>query len=183
MRLIAKCLLLIVSFAVCGALSEHARGGGGPFGSMIVVAFLAFVATIAHELGHACAVLAVKGRVHAFMALPLELRFRPTRLAFVSRAGRGDLGGYVLYTLGTRDSYGRRLMIAGAGPLANLVLAVLVGLSSNALPVGSGQDTLIALSLLSGGMGLANLIPFEGSDGARILKASRQKLRTVLWRN
>ena len=177
MRLIAKAMLLIVGIAVYGALGEHDRGEGGMIVNIIVVAFLTFVATVAHESGHAIAVLAVKGRVQAVMAIPVEIRFRPTRLMRASRSGHGDLGGFVRYSLGARDSRWRRLAIAGAGPLANILLSIVIGLASGLLRDGFGQDIMIALSILSFGMAVGNLVPFKGSDGAHIVEAARQMLR------
>ncbi|CAN5522430.1 hypothetical protein BH10PSE14_BH10PSE14_18940 [soil metagenome] len=124
LRLVAKALLLLTSVAMYGALNAlHARGG--VLTSILLAALLTFVAILCHELAHAAAAHFVGARIRAIVALPFRLRLHPPRLELIGRGGRGDLGGYVSYTLDRIDVCRKHAIIAAAGPLANLVLAAL----------------------------------------------------------
>ncbi|MDB5675777.1 MAG: hypothetical protein JWM65_2759, partial [Sphingomonas bacterium] len=128
LRIVAQILLGLTSIGVYGALGAlHARGG--VLTSIVLVALLTFVAILFHELAHAAAAQLVGARVHAIIAFPFRLRFRPRRLELIKRGThhRGDLGGYVSYTLDRIDARRKHAIIAAAGPLANLALAVLAG--------------------------------------------------------
>jgi membrane-associated protease RseP (regulator of RpoE activity) len=210
LRVVAQMLLMLTSIAVYGALGAlHTRGG--VLTSIVLVALLTFVAILGHELAHAAAARLVGARIHAIVAFPLRLRFRPRRLDLIKRGGhRGDLGGYVSYTLDRIDARRKRATIAAAGPLANLVLALLAGtmvpwfdrplppLAIHAVPGGAVLDAaevgdlvaridearrptapiiLFAFAILSGGLGLANLIPYAGSDGDHIIALWRRRTR------
>ena len=226
LRVVAQMLLGLTSIGVYGTLGAlHARGG--VLTSIVLVALLTFVAILAHELAHAAAAQLVGARVHAIVAFPFRLRLRPRRLDLIKRGThRGDLGGYVSYTLDRIDARRKHAIIAAAGPLANLALALLAGtmapwfdhrapvpgLVQVVVPSGAtssptastGDDRpvlramatdavtvtsirlpdlrpprwtiiLIAFAILSGGLGLANLIPYGGSDGDHILNLWRRR--------
>ena len=208
-------LLGLTSIGVYGTLGAlHMRGG--VLTSIMLVALLTFVAILFHELAHATAAQLVGARVHAIVAFPFRLRFRPRRLDLIKRgAHRGDLGGYVSYTLDRIDVRRKHAIIAAAGPLANLALAVLAGTmaplfdhpgaATHVPPVaavatrGDGLPSdeevrawlarrpeidagplvapiiLFAFAILSGGLGLANLIPYGGSDGDHIRNLWRRR--------
>ncbi|MEG3143420.1 site-2 protease family protein [Sphingomonas sp. RT2P30] len=209
LRLIAQALLLLTSLAMYAALGAL-RMPGGVLASIIVAALLTFVAILGHELAHAVVAHLVGARIRAIVALPFRLRLHPLRLDLSGRGGRGDLGGYVSYTLDRVDARRKHAIIAAAGPLANLVLALLAGMMAAGLDhratTPAERDTatvaaihagrlpsdeevrqwlatrpvrdsgpfvwstlLAAFAILSGGLGLANLIPYGGSDGDRIL--------------
>jgi Zn-dependent protease len=218
LRLVAQALLLLTSIAMYGAL-DALNLPGGVLASILIAALLTFVAILGHELAHAAAAHLVGARIRAIVALPLRLCLHPLRLDLVGRGGRGDLGGYVSYTLDRIDARRKHAIIAAAGPLANLVMALLAGTMAAALDHRSTtpaeRDTatvaaihdgrmpseeevhrwlarrpviaagppawpilLFAFAILSGGLGLANLIPYRGSDGDHILDLWRRRARS-----
>lgn len=207
LRVIAQALLMLTSIGVYGTLGAlHSRGG--VLTSIVLVALLTFAAILAHELAHAAMARMMGARVHAIVAFPFRLRLQPRRLELIKRgAHQGDLGGYVSYTLDRIDTRRKRAIIAAAGPIANLALALLAGamipafdspppLVLRAVPGGAVLDDaamrdltaridesrqpsapiiLFAFALLSGGLGLANLIPYRGSDGDQIANLWRRR--------
>jgi hypothetical protein len=224
LRVVAQIVLLLTSVGVYGTLAAL-QARGGVLTSLVLVALLAFVAILFHELAHAAAAQMVGARVHAIIAFPFRLRFRPRRLELIKRGPHhGDLGGYVSYTLDRIDPRRKHAIIAAAGPLANLALALLAGTMAPrfdhraplsrpvlieapadvALPPPAPVDPpaimpamrapaaivairlpdlrppvgtiiLVAFAILSGGLGLANLIPYRGSDGDHILNLWRRR--------
>ena len=219
LRVVAQALLMLTSIGVYGALGVlHAPGGA--LTSIVLVALLAFIAILAHELAHALAAHLVGARVHTIVAFPVRLRLRPRRIELIKRGAHhgGDLGGYVSYTLDRIDARRKHAIIAAAGPLANLALALLAAtmapwfdhpvlpphapvVASIAASRGDGLPSdeqirawlasrpaidarppatpiiLFALAVLSGGLGLANLSPYGGSDGDHILNHWRRRAR------
>ena len=174
MRALAILIFLVTGFGAFGVLSDYFRGDAGLILRLAVDALLAFVAVLVHELGHAAAAWRLGADIRAIVVLPFELRLRPRQLRTKWKAGENDLGGYVTYTLDRIDARRKHLMIAAAGPGANLLLALVAGLAAGQLGLMSPAGTLLgALAMLSGGMGLANLIPFKGSDGQHILQGFR----------
>ena len=178
MRALAILVFLITAFGVMGLLSEHLPGDSGFVARFAIDALLCFVAVLVHELGHAAAAHRLGADVHAIVALPFEYRTKQRRLRLKWRAGRADLGGYVSYTLDRIDARRKHMAIAVAGPVANLVLALLAGTVSASIGTASIAGALFgALSLLSAGMGIANLVPFKGSDGDHIRQGFRAGAR------
>lgn len=208
LRIVAMMLMLLTSIGVYGTLDGlHVRGG--TLTSIVIVLLLSFVAILFHELAHAAAAQMVGARVHAIVAFPFRLRLRPRRLDLIKRGGhQGDLGGYVSYTLDRIDARRKHAIVAAAGPLANLALAVLAGTMAPHLervaatspmvatihnelpdlqvvsmapasripaPPSPWPIILFAFAVLSGGLGLANLIPYRGSDGDHILNLWRRR--------
>jgi Zn-dependent protease len=159
--------------------------GGGLFTRLAVLLGLLFVATFAHELGHAAAVRWTGGQIKVFMVTPFRLQMKPRRLRLAMAGGRGDIGGYVTYTLDRIGARRGHAIIAAAGPVANILLACGAMLVAVAVDV-SGQTWLVrrryialaeALAVVSMGMALLNLIPFKGSDGDQILHALSSRHR------
>jgi len=153
---------------------------GGNLALRIVLALLIiFIVTLAHECGHALAARLAGAEVHAIMVVPFRLRLRPRRFTLAGPAGRGDIGGYVSYTLDRVAAHRKHALIAAAGPAANLALAGLV-ICAGPLFFAGGRGwfgwlgTLASFSVL---VAIFNLIPFPGSDGQRILQALRKPRR------
>lgn len=128
MRALAILAYLIVNFAVWSALPNLYLGGGFLV-RLAALLLLLFAATLVHELGHAAAVRWVGGEIKTIMVTPFRLQIRPRRFRLAMPAGRGDLGGYVSYTLDRIDARRGHAIVAAAGPAANLVLAALAMLA------------------------------------------------------
>jgi Zn-dependent protease len=174
MRVLAILIFLVTAFGVVGVLADYFPGDAGLFPRLAIDALLCFVAVLVHELGHAVAAWRLGAEVRSIVVLPFELRLRPSRLRVKWRAGGGDLGGYVAYTLDRIELGRKHMLIAAAGPAANLLLAVAAGVIAGQLGVEALAGTLLAaLAMLSTGMALANLVPFKGSDGHHILQRFR----------
>ena len=175
LRPLAWVVLAITSIAAQGALAQSSwRLGVG--GAWLAILLIGFVAVLIHELGHAVTANAVGGRVGRIVVFPIEFAVTSRKLRLVRHWGRGDLGGYVTYTLDRIEARRRHAIVAIAGPAANIVTGVAAGSSfaiaaPGILPPGAAVAT--AFAILSVGMGLANLIPFDGSDGMRLLRYFR----------
>lgn len=188
LRLLAQALFLVTAFAAMGALREHHWPLGG-LDAFVIASVLSFLAVLVHQLAHAAVAQRVGADVLKIVALPLELKLRPRRLRFVGTAGRADLGGYVSYHLDRVDAARKHAIIAVAGPLANLVSAVLAGGAAALLDTrhpaavysASGEPAAPALAaafmLVSLGMGLGNLVPFDRSDGMHLWRYFRRNAR------
>lgn len=201
MKILASTLLIVCLIAVHGSLASRFNGDGWLVGRLLIVAGFGFIVTLVHELGHAAAVLAVRGRVTRIVVLPFAYHIARRRLERAGPMRNRELGGYVAYQIDAIDARRKHAIVAAAGPFANGVLALLlVGIAAafwvpaipgsvdGVLPGDSAleawrtqtafartaQPLLHALAALSLGVGLSNLIPFSGSDGQVILRA--------LWR-
>lgn len=175
MRPIAWVVLLITSIAAQGSLAQSSWHLG-VVGAWLAVLLIGFVAVLIHELGHAVAAKAVGGQVGRIVVFPIEFAVASRRLRLVRSWGRGDLGGYVTYTLDRIEARRRHAIVAIAGPLANIVTGVAAGSALTVAKPGDlppGTAVATAFAILSVGMGLANLIPFDGSDGMRLLRYFR----------
>ncbi|MDT8758348.1 M50 family metallopeptidase [Sphingomonas psychrotolerans] len=179
MRALATLIFLVTAFGVVGLLADYFRGDAALLLRLAIDLLLSFVAVLVHELGHAAAAWRLGADVHGIVVLPLELRLSPPRLRMRWRAGKADIGGYVSYSLDRIDARRKHMMIAAAGPVASMLLAGVAGLIGHLAGVTTLVGTLFgALALLSGGMGLANLVPFKGSDGRHLLQGFRVGRRT-----
>ena len=175
MRVLAILIFLVTAFGVVGILADYFPGDAGLIPRLAIDALLAFVAVLVHELGHAAVARRLGADVHSIAVWPFELRLRPRKLRMKWRVGKGDLGGYVAYTLDRIAARRKHMAIAAAGPAANLLLALVAGLLAEQVGLQTLAGTLFgALAMLSLGMGLANLVPFKGSDGHQILQRLRQ---------
>jgi membrane-associated protease RseP (regulator of RpoE activity) len=139
----------------------------GSLGGALVGLGLALLCTpgliLVHELGHA---LAVKAR-----GLPLRqlkvgdqtdviLTVGSFRMEFGRLLGEGDVGGYVLYD-GRRSTPRDALVIALAGPAANLACAVVTGWLTMRY-AGTTPNIPLTLAMLTAGgvyVAVANLRP------------------------
>ncbi|MBC9031783.1 M50 family metallopeptidase [Sphingomonas sp. JC676] len=207
MRLIAKALFLIVAVVVMATLGTAFPGDGGLLIRILLVALLSFVATLVHELGHAAAAQVLGGQIREIVVLPFAWRPGTRRLRMRWRAPGGEIGGYVAYALDRIDARRKHMLIALAGPAANLLLAAVTAFAASYLAQDHaaivrhatepamlpseaqarawldsvhrgpeyGQIIAVALAILSGGIGLVNLLPFDGSDGAHILRRMRAR--------
>jgi len=178
-KLLAGALFLIVMFAVYDAIGGSLPGSGHILTRYGVVLGLSFVAVLIHELGHAAAVLAFRGRIRSVVVFPFAYRVASGKLKLSWNARGGEIGGYVAYDLDRINARTKHAWIALAGPLANGVLAgamlILLWASGPRQPANLLQNLATALATLSCGMAIVNLIPFAGSDGSAILRSLRDK--------
>ncbi|MBE6662001.1 MAG: hypothetical protein E7606_01820 [Ruminococcaceae bacterium] len=113
------------------------------FTAKAALPFLTLTAILIHELGH-------------LFAARL-LRMKPS-------GATADTIGIRLLFRGTPPSYKKEIVLCAAGPLANLLsipLSLLFGLSPTSF-----------FHAVSGALALLNLLPIEGFDGGRIVRAS-----------
>lgn len=109
------------------------------FSPMVLLALL--MAAVVHEVGHILAIRLLRGSVKGIHAT-----------AF---------GAVIQYE--GRFSYGGEVLCAAAGPVANLVLAVLLG------QLGRQWETLYLFAGTQLVLGVYNLIPIPPLDGSRML--------------
>lgn len=159
-----------------GALDEGRFGEPGLTG-FLLAAVLIFCIILIHELGHAAVAYRVGAEVRSIMVFPFQLDLRPLKFGMARAHKRGDVGGYVLFRLDSVDARREHILIATAGPVANLAsAAIVVQLLSWLGRGGTAVGALAtAFAILSGGIALANLIPFSGSDGMTILRLARRQ--------
>jgi len=152
-------IVVLPLIAVALAISRPEITGdpldGIAVGLGVAVALLALVGALVHEGGHVA----------------------------VARARRVPYGPATLYFFGGVETVDRpastprdEVLIAGGGPVANLVLAVLLGAAASAVapatPTGvleAVHEALLLGSGLSALIGIANLLPGEPLDGGRIV--------------
>lgn len=218
-RGVAGGILLLANFVAILALAASPYFGF--LTAFIISGALTYLVILIHELGHAGAVWWLRGRVLILAVGPLAARFHPFSLGGTPELAQDDreLGGFVVSTFDGAETTRKDIIVAIAGPLANLASAALIGVALPALTPGhvpAADPTLIAveqsvpsnapyqvalptdadvqralraerareikglwtplvsaLLLLSGAAGIANLIPFRGSDGDHIRRALR----------
>lgn len=181
LRLVAKTLMLIAAFAAMGALREH-DWPLGFIGALTISVVLSFVAILIHELSHAAAAWWQGAEVLKIVVLPFELRIRPRKFGWAGSLRNGDIGGYVSYHLDRIGAHRRHAIIAAAGPVGNIVTGALAGVLAAALDTGrrgvEGEPIApvlaAAFTIVSISAGLANLIPFDQSDGMHIWRYFRR---------
>jgi hypothetical protein len=124
----AGAIYLIANLAAIGTLANSPRF------DPLVAALIAIAATyfliLIHELGHAAAVISLKGRVLMFAVGPIAAQFGPFKLGFAPSLDRDrrEVGGFVLATFDGRETTRMELIVAAAGPVANLLFAAVLGL-------------------------------------------------------
>lgn len=92
-----------------------------------LLALLTVLSTLVHELGHAVMALRSGGRVEKIMVFPFELRFAPLRLGMAGprpKVAGGDVAGFVAYRPGPGFTSRDEMIVAAAGPAAELLLAL-----------------------------------------------------------
>ncbi|MET0307386.1 MAG: site-2 protease family protein [Sphingomonas sp.] len=174
LRALAILIFLVTAVGVTVVLAGHFPGDRWLLLRLAIDLLLSFVAVLVHELGHAAAAYRFGADIRAIVVLPFELRLKPRRWRMQWRAGKGDLGGYVTYRLDRIGARRKHMAIAAAGPGANLLLALAAGTIAAQFGIQTFAGTLLgAFAILSAGMGLVNLLPYQGSDGAQILQGFR----------
>lgn len=105
------------------------------------ISVLNFVAIFIHELGHAWIAHRRGARVAKIAVLPFSYQPEKRRFAIEKRVPRTDIGGYVLYSFGKRGETRKdAIAIAAAGPIANLLSALLVFVALAAWPASAGYS-------------------------------------------
>jgi hypothetical protein len=151
------------------------------FGLGFAAANLAAVAV--HELGHVLAGVAAGFRFSSLRVGRLEIH-RGFRLARYRGSGAGSggwLGGWAnLVPIWSESLRWRALIMIAAGPAANLLSALAVGLAPLAMGTFSGFFLIFSAIL-----GLGNLVPMRNravlSDGRRILMLLRNRELGERW--
>lgn len=171
MRLLATALFLLTAIAVTGVLAQHFPGDGGLIVRIGIDLVLSFLVVLVHELGHAAIAVRLGARVSRIVVIPFEYQVERRRLKLSKPTRQHEVGGFVAYRLDTIMARRKHKLIAAAGPVANILLA----LAAAGMGVVAGEETLpgsltTALAILSMGVGLANLVPFKGSDGSVLFR-------------
>jgi Zn-dependent protease len=180
-------VLTLTGFAAVGVLESAPLSLIWPI-AVVAALMLTFVSTLIHELAHAAAAGWLGADINKIVVLPFEFSLGQRRLRLVGRAGKGDLGGYVAYKLDRIAPRRKHAIIAVSGPVANLVtglaagwMAQSVSIANAAISAGdyrlSAAPLAMAFAMLSVGMGIGNLIPFDQSDGMRIWRYFRPVAR------
>lgn len=121
-------LAYFMSFAAY-VVATIAISHAGNFGAELtwaVGAMLMFIVTLIHELGHAVAVSKLGGSLHKIVVFPFQFDVRRRRFGMATGRHSGDIGGFVSYSLDRIETSKRHIVIAAAGPAANIATAVLV---------------------------------------------------------
>lgn len=179
MRPVAWVVLVITSITAQGPLAQSAWHPG-VIGAYLIVLLVGVVAVFVHELAHAVTANALGGQVARIVVFPIEFVVATRKIRFTRHWGRTDLGGYVTYSLDRIEAAKRHAFVAAAGPGANIVTGLLVGarvVTSHTGDIPAGPALGAAFAILSVGMGLANLLPFEGIDGMRLFRYFRPARR------
>lgn len=141
---------------------------------VLLIAPIAVLVVVVHELGHVLAALAVGARVLGMGVWPLWIarRRRGVRLHW-GMSMRGTAGLALAIPSFQRDLPCQMIAFAAGGPLANLVAAALAfawWFAGPASPIVAASA--FAFAVLSLATGIGNLLPFRAphsSDGATIL--------------
>lgn len=188
-----------------------------------MLVLLNFIVILVHELGHAAAVIRVGGTLRAIYVMGIHFDVAERRLSLRRLPKKAEIGGYVSYAPHpVQHSSKKAILIALAGPAANILLALIAGLAALLLlpdPASCirAYDPVLAadpgyarlpdsdvvrrvmaevtradacvragtflrrfaevLAILSAGIGLSNLLPFDGSDGQAVLSHARARRR------
>ena len=152
-----------------------------PLVVLVWMSAVAWLAILAHELGHVVGGALGRFRFHMLVVGPL-------RVARDGRDGALRVGlnrSLALYggvaaafpTAAADPMRGLALMVAG-GPLASVLLAAMAGLAAGAVASPGVTLLLIALAVMSGGLACATLVPARtggfATDGARLLRMLRR---------
>ncbi|HEY1631492.1 MAG TPA: M50 family metallopeptidase [Rhizomicrobium sp.] len=187
MRVLATIVLLIPNIYIFGGANAIYDGSGdGAVAFAFVLAVCEFfLATLAHEAGHAVAATYFGWQVELFAVTPIAWRRKTRRFEFWLKMG-ADFGGAVYCRSG--NDRRKLALLHLAGPLANfaltLVLAILFVAAALILRPYSAVPGALMISLagVSFFMGIGNLIPFRArngnrSDGANLAMLLRRRPR------
>lgn len=148
-----------------GVISVLAQGWLGALRSLLLIAFV-FVCVFLHELAHCFVSLRYGVRVRSITLLPI--------------------GGLAMFEDLPREPY-KEIRIALAGPAANFVLALWLGVLLLVVnPTGLLRPGISAAALLPSlfwanlYIGLFNLIPAYPLDGGRVLRAGLARRRDYI---
>lgn len=148
-------IVIIVIFAPQVASARPDLGAVAPYVVALAYALLLLVSVLAHEAAHALAALRFGHRVHRIVA---------------------DLwGGHTIYQSDS-NTPGRSALVAVAGPLANLALAVLGWVLMQPIPPGIPRLLVGALMYTNAFVALFNLLPGLPLDGGFIVDSLVWKL-------
>lgn len=161
--------MLLAYFGASTALADMPWAQDSLVRYALAVALM-FLVTLVHELGHAAAVVRVGGTIKSIMVFPLQWRVGRRRLGFAKLSGQGDVGGFVSYSLNRINPRRKHMIVASAGPTANLAAAAVAVMVAQADIFGAVSAMVVAFALLSLGTAVANLLPFAGSDGSIIAR-------------
>jgi Zn-dependent protease len=133
-----------------------------------------------HELGHAAGVIWLKGRVLMLAVGPIAAQFGPFKLGSAPSLGRDrrEVGGFVLATFDGYETTRKDLIVAAAGPVANLLFAAVLGLLLAVLaPATAPQSSVPAIAVQKNATVNA---PFRvalpsDADVVRVLRDERAK--------
>jgi len=170
MRAIQYCLMLFTIFYAVHWLEaithEYLAG-------IMLILAVQFFQILVHETSHAITASRLGCRVRTLAAMPLSLDIATRQITLAKRPLRGDIGGYVIFGHSHHWSPAKLMVVAAAGPCADIVLGTVCLLSQALLASGLAQELCRALASLAFGSALINLIPVRQSDGAQVLSGLR----------
>lgn len=181
---VAGFVRILLSMMLFAGLYQYAPPSWSGFEALLALAALSFFVTFFHELGHAFAVWRQRGTVLAISVFGLTYAPMQRRLTFEPLPRGGDLAGFVRLRPPeygwTRRQYAA---VLAAGPLADAAIALLALITSAALAApGSSSERSIEpahfasmLMVVAFISSLGNLLPYRGSDGARLLSLWRTR--------
>lgn len=191
-KLVAYAVMLVFALAAYGVIVDAIPSQFGFFVQWPIMMAIGFVSVFLHEMGHAVVAHRLGARIERIVVMPFQWDQKTRRIRLASARLAREVGGYVSYRLDTIDARRKRIWIALAGPCTDLIVFMLVLTILNAVGATNADEPLKAagvsarwllwleacvqsLALTSLGAGIANLIPFDGSDGAQILKGRRRR--------
>lgn len=162
------------------------RAALGPWAGLVVALTglaMAWLAILAHEVGHVAGGQLARFRFHLLVAGPLRIERNPVtqRIRAVLNRELSLYGGIAASLPTGTERLPRRLgMMVAGGPGASFLLAGIGAALVYGPLAGAGPLLKVAvgiMTLISGGLGVVTLIPmrFSGfaSDGARLLRLLR----------
>jgi hypothetical protein len=147
------------------------------YAGMALFLLLSFGCVAVHEMGHAIAVRVHHATIKVISVWGFGYDFQARQWGMQKRMRGREIAGFVLYTSSAQHqlSKGDHALISAAGPAINLVTALVAIWSNHWLSNQMWQGGSVIFATLSLGMAAANLVPFDGSDGRRILNYLRKR--------
>lgn len=125
LRWLAYGVFLLALLPVHGELQAMLPRGLGVL-SLFILPVLGFVVTLVHELGHFAAARQVGAEVRRVVVMPFAYDLRKRRFEMEPPSRTGEVGGYVAYRIDRVDARRKHMLVAVAGPAANLLLAIVL---------------------------------------------------------